>query len=64
MKEKVHEDDRMPVWPIKVPITIFMYTNDEITLWLPDLQDKKLLTLHWQSFLEDSSYVIASVSAH
>jgi len=38
-----------------------MYNNDQTTLWLPDLQDQKSLTLCWCSFLGDSSYVVAGV---
>jgi len=44
--------------------TVSMYHNNQITLSLPDLQDKKSFTLLWDWFFEDSSIVVASIFAH
>ena len=48
---------------IKVANTLIIYNNDLITLWLPGLEDHTLMMLHWGSFKEDSTNVVASVSA-
>jgi len=40
----------LSLWPLKAANTSPMHNKEQITFQLPDLQDWKLLTLHWGSF--------------
>jgi len=38
--------------PIKAANSFSLHHSNQVSYWLPDLQDQKLLTLSWRSFSE------------
>jgi len=47
-----------------VAYTIIMGYHHCTAIWLSKMQDQNLLTLHWWTFVGDSSNIVTSIFAH